>query len=929
MRFKLFLSLLLSAALSTMAQTAVVSGSVVDADTGSPISGAIVSVQGQGISVTTSPSGDFRISNVRPGETVITVQAPGYDEGAVQALLFNGQSVSAGQMRLYPEFAENEFLTEANTEALIDESTLEDEEGNAQNVGALTGSNDDLFYRFTRYGVQPLYSNYRGYNSTWQETYINGLPMNDLMRGGFSFQQLGGMTSKAVRAFSNSTATVGLNASAYGFGNIGGSQNFSTITENYSPGFSGGLSYTNSNYKYRALASYNTGMQDNGLALTAAAMFRYADEGVVPGTFYTAGSFFLSGEKKFNDHHSLTASFWMNPRRYAASKSAVQQVFDLTGDNLYNPTWGYQNGEKRSDNIRENFDPTLMFNYIYKSEKTTVNTGAALRWVHYARTRLSYYNGNDPRPDYYKNLPTYWTTLGNDNPEMAALYTDLWENNEEWRQIHWDGMYQANYLNNYQNQFLPEDKQKGATYIQQMEHSNQFNFILGSHINHRLNDHMTLQGGINFNYTKTFDYATVRDLLGGEFWVDVDGFAERELNNPDASSDIVQNDLNHPNRRAVKDDRIGWDYNIYALKAQAWLQNQINTAHWDVNYGLSMSYEQFYRDGLMRNGRAPENSFGKSSTVRFNDAMLKAGATYKLDGRNYFSINMMYGTNAPVINDVYISPRIKDTTVNDPKSTRIFSIDGHYTWNYRRFRGSIGAYFTDMQDATERYGFWDESLNAFCNFALNGVRRQYKGIELGMAYQITSDLRATFAGTFSRYRYANNPMGTRSVENGLNPDITNQFFLKNYYCTSTPQTAFNIGLNWNAPKRWFFTVDASWLADYYVRLAYPRHQVISGLAGYAGTEQNLESLVDQFTSQEKLKNQWVMNASIGKLIYINRKVSLNINVGVSNLLNNRNLITQATEQFRIDTKTYNPNAYPTKYMYAQGIKVFANASVRF
>ena len=105
--------------------------------------------------------------------------------------------------------------------------------------------------------------------------------------------------------------------------------------------------------------------------------------------------------------------------------------------------------------------------------------------------------------------------------------------------------------------------------------------------------------------------------------------------------------------------------------------------------------------------------------------------------------------------------------------------------------------------------------------------------------------------------------------------------------------------------------------------------MISGLAGYAGTEQNLESLVDQFTSQEKLKNQWVMNASIGKLIYINRKVSLNINVGVSNLLNNRNLITQATEQFRIDTKTYNPNAYPTKYMYAQGIKVFANASVRF
>lgn len=926
MRLTLFLSLLLSAVLSTMAQTAVVTGSVVDADTGSPIPGAVVTIPDQGISVTTGPAGDFRISNARPGETTITIVAPGYEGSASQALLYNGQSIDTGALRMFADFADNEFVTDNQNELLFDETMLDDESGNSQSVNALTGSNDDIYFRFSRYGYSPLYSNYRGYNSVWSDTYINSLPMNDLVRGGFSFQQLAGMTS---RAFRNSTATVGLGAASYGFGNIGGSQNFSTITEGYAPGFNGTLSYTNSNYKYRAMATYSTGMQANGLALTVSAIGRYADEGVVPGTFYTAGGFFLSGEKMFNKNHSLTLTFWMNPRRYANGKATVQEAIDLSGDKLYNPTWGWQEGKKRSDNIRENFDPTLMLNYIYKTEKTTVNTGAALRWVHYARTRLAYYNGNDTRPDYYKNLPSYWTMLGNDNPEMAAYYTNLWENDEDFRQLDWDSFYEVNYLNNYQNQSLPESQKKGSTYIQQMEHSNQFNFILGSTINHRLNDNMSLQGGLNFNYTKTMDYATVKDLLGGEFWTDVDGFAERELNNPNASADIIQNDLNNPNRRAVKGDRIGWDYSIYALKAQAWLQNQINLAKWDVNYGITMSYEQFYRQGYMRNGRAPQNSFGESSTLRFNDAMIKAGATYKLDGRNYFTLQAQYGTVAPVINDVYISPRVKDTTIGDPKSTRVFSIDGRYTWNYRRFRGSISAYFTDMSDAVERYGFWDESLNAFCNFALSGVHRQYKGIELGMAYQITNSLRATFAGNFSRYRYANNPWGTRSVENGLLPDQTNQFFLKNYYCTSTPQTAFNIGLAWNAPKNWYFNIDASWLADYYVRLAYPRHQIIDGLASYMGTEQKLTEAVDAFTDQEKLNNQWVMNLSIGKSIYINRKVSLNFNVSVSNLLNNRNLITQATEQFRIDTKTYNPNAFPTKYMYAQGTKVFVNAGIRF
>ena len=48
-----------------------------------------------------------------------------------------------------------------------------------------------------------------------------------------------------------------------------------------------------------------------------------------------------------------------------------------------------------------------------------------------------------------------------------------------------------------------------------------------------------------------------------------------------------------------------------------------------------------------------------------------------------------------------------------------------------------------------------------------------------MAYQITSSLKATFAGNFARYRYANNPMGTQSFENGLHPDITTKYYLKN------------------------------------------------------------------------------------------------------------------------------------------------------
>lgn len=930
MKLKLFPLMLLGAAVPSVAQTAAVSGTVVDAGTGAPVSGATISIQDQGITVTTGPAGDFRISTALPGEAVLTVSAPGYAAGATQLRLYNDQSVNAGNVILVSD-DDNEFVVfteDNNNELLFDESMLEDEEGNGQNVTALTGASDNIYYKFTRYGYSPLYSNYRGVGSRYQETYINSLPMNDLIRGGFSFSQLGGMTS---RAFRNNTSTIGLGASAYGFGGISGSQNFNTITDTYAPGFNGSLSYTNSNYNYRAMATYSSGLTDNGFALTISAIGRYSKEGVVPGTFYNSGGLFVSLEKVFDKKNSLTMTLWGAPTQYANGKSTVQEVYDLVGDNLYNPTWGWQSGKKRSDNIREKFDPTAMLTWLHKGEKTTLTTSAAFRWTSFARTRLNYYKANDPKPDYYKNLPSYFI-YGQDTPEWGLYdyYTNLWENNIGGiQQIDWDAMYLANHLNNIQNQSLPADQKKGSSYIQQMEHSKQFNFIVGSTLNHRFTDNITFQAGLNFNYTRSSDYMTIKDLLGGEFWVDVDPFSDRDMYDPSANPDILQNDLDHPNRKVVKGDRFGYDYDIHAMKLQAWVQNQHKYAHWDINYGASFSWEEFYRFGHMRNGRAPENSLGKSKTLDFEDFAVKAGVTYKLDGRNFFTVQAQYSTDAPLISDVYISPRIKDTTIKDPKSQKTISVDAQYNWNYRRFRGSIGAYFINMDDAVERMGFYDESLNTFCNFALNGVKRQYKGIELGMAYKILPSLTASFAGTYAKFQYKNNPMGMRSVENGLYADTEQTVYLKNYTCTSTPQLAFNIALDWQAPKMFFVNVNASYLADYYVKLAYPFHEQMPGMWEVANNTEEVEALMETYADQPKLDNQWVLNASVGKLIYINRSLSLNLNLSVSNILNNKDLVINAFQQSRVDTKRYNINSFPTKLQYAQGIKVYFNVGVRF
>lgn len=64
------------------------------------------------------------------------------------------------------------------------------------------------------------------------------------------------------------------------------------------------------------------------------------------------------------------------------------------------------------------------------------------------------------------------------------------------RQINWDALYQANYLANMQQEGLPYSERKGSVYVFENRVSNQFQFHLNSNINHRINDQMSLQGGI-------------------------------------------------------------------------------------------------------------------------------------------------------------------------------------------------------------------------------------------------------------------------------------------------------------------------------------------------------------------------------------------------------------------------------------------------
>jgi hypothetical protein len=921
MRLKLFVLLLLAVTMPMLAQNATIVGNVINANTGSPVSGASVVLQNKDVTTTTDFNGGFRLKSDAAGSEYITIICDGFMSSGFDVNFIAG-TTDLGEIRLQPTAdSAIDYYGDAS-DLLFDEAVMEDEDGNSQGISSLTGANDDIYYNTASYNFSPMYFNYRGYDSQYQSVYINGIKFNDLVRGRFNFSSLLGMTS---RAFRNKTTTIGIAASNYGFGDLGGSVNYNTTTDLYAPGFNGSVSYTNSAYMLRGMLTYASGVNKHGWAYTISAIGRYANEGVVEGTFYNSGGLFLSLEKILNKNNSLVLTAFGGPTQRATAGATYQEAYDLTGDNLYNPFWGYQNGEKRSSRITETFDPTVILNWLYKKGNTSVNTAAAVRWVNYSRSALQYYKANDPNPTYYRYLPSYYLDDDGNPTEQSEYYTHLWQTDVNTRQINWDELYQINYLNNNQNLSLSDADKKGSSYILENRVNNQFNAMFNSYVNTRLTDVVSLQAGVDFNYTKSSNYKTVRDLLGGEFWIDIDPFSDRDIT---IAPDNLQNDLDNPNRRVYKGDKFGYNYDINALQANAWLQNTITLPHWDINYGLKMSYTQFQREGYMRNGRAPENSLGKSALLHFDDATFKAGATYKINGRNQLVAHFEYGSRAPLADNVFIAPRVKNTTIENPESERDLSFDASYVWSYRRFRGALTGFYTAMNNVVERTGFYDDRYNTYAIYALSGVKRAYRGVELGMSYKITPSLSATFAGTYSRYQYKNNPKGTRSFENGLYADTTQTVYLKNFYVGSTPQVQANLGLDYQAPKNWFFNVNGTFQGDSYVNLSPAYHEELADLWQKYSTEEELKAKIEELSTQDKLKNAFTLNLSIGKAIYL-RKVSLNFNLNINNVLNNKNVVTYAYQQGRLDTSNYDRNAYPNRLQYAQGVRVFFNVGVRF
>ena len=715
------------------AQTRLV-GRIINSDQ-QAIEGVTVTLVNQGFTTTTNSEGKFSLTYLEAGDEEVIIEAIGYISDVVLVLLEENQLNDMGDVVM-----QTDFITEAREEVLLNlnEMDLNDDEGKSQSIASASSASQDVFNSTVSFAWSNARYRGRGYEQIYEENYIEGLSFNSAERGQFNFSAMGGLND----ATRYKEVVEGIEANNFTFGSIGKATNYLQSATNYAQGWKVALAGTNRNYKGAARATYSTGLMENGWAFAAQLAWRYSPyidiKGQIgEGISYSSVGYFFTAEKQWGKDMRLSLITFGAPTRRGQSAALTQETFDLTnqynktswGHNNYNPYWGYQNGKVRNSRVVHSYDPTAIASFDWKiDENQQLKVAAGYHYSMYSNSALTFYNAPDPRPDYYRNLPSFlwdghigkdgrfiqtnindqnlgenqqvpggyldgWIAPGIDKETYTTLVNQWTSRDDKATQIDWDALYAANYANNVNN---PEGS---ARYMVERRHNDIQEAVANANYRNTAFDHLTITAGLELKASQGIHYKTVDDLLGGKQWIDVDPFAERDIKELATNigltqadiENVKQNDLRNPNA-AVKDNgRFGYDYRINMANAKIWAQNEWSWNEVDFYYALQLTYSSMQRTTDMLNGRAwylaklnPDDAWyylannadavlnGQDVPTRlvgtahhFVDPAFKVGATYKIDGRNQLKLNAMAETKAPLARDAYISPRVHDRAVEN------------------------------------------------------------------------------------------------------------------------------------------------------------------------------------------------------------------------------------------------------------------------
>lgn len=752
----------------------------------------------------------------------------------------------------------------------------------------------DLYAEHTSFNLPYISVKRRGLDFRDESASVGGVPLASRYFG-------------AMRLLGADEVRYGGLAAAEGItGGVGGVRLFRFSDEYPQASRYAAVSFTDRNYLAGARLSVTQPL-GRGWSGTAALDARTGRDIHVDGVFTNALTASLRAVKRFGEGHQLSLTLIVPPSLRGTRLSSTEEAFRLTGDRLYNPAWGFQNGKVRNSRVRREFVPLAVIAYrVPVSPSTSLAAGLGAEYGVRKYSALGWYDARTPMPDNYRYLPSY---TGDRETEQA------WRSNDtRYTQIDWDELIARNRMAAGHAVYALEDRAERLRNLH-------LDVLFTTAIDARL----TLRYGLVCRLAQSRLYKQMRDLLGGGYITDIDQY----LVDDDTYGNLFQNDLRHPGRTIRKGDRFGYDYALTARQADLRLHAEYRSDRLRADLALSLGAATMYRRGYYEKELFPgAHSFGRSRRMRFTPYTLKATAGWSFSPRSYLEASAAAEAALPAAADLFYQPQYNNRVIDDPVPERRYAVEINYNFTGETLTLRLSAYACATLDGVETRRYYDDMAGVFCDMAATGVGSMACGVEAAADIRLSYRWRLSLAASAGRYKFIRNPRITllSDVDNSV-VDARAESYLKGCTPGGAPQLTASAELGYYGPKGWGFKASTGYAGARYVEPSFVRRTERIARQGGLTPE-----MFDAFTRQERLDDALTLDAALFKTFWFDRS-RLTASLILRNLPGDSDTVYSAYESQRVrrirsgDTLFYAPHA--TRYTYAYPRSFYLTISYRF
>ncbi len=715
----LLIAVMAVCSVSAFAQTTTVKGQLVDAETGEPLVGAAVMVEGTSQGSVTDVDGYFKQS-VAANATLV-FKYVGYKD-LKQKIARKGASVDLGVIKMQPDAVMLADVTITSSIAVarktpVAVSTVNpvfiEEKLGTQEFPEVLKSTPGVYVTKDGGGFGDAQTRIRGFESENVAMMINGVPMNGMENQKVYWSNWSGLSDVT----SSMQVQRGLGASKVASPAVGGSINIITKSTDAKKG--GFVSYAMGNDGYnKMLFSVSSGLTKDGWAFTLLGGKTWGD-GYIMGTDFEGYNYFASVTKRFNDNHQLTLSAfgapqWHNQRNYnnALSIKEWQRVQQYTGEKSpyrYNPTFGYRKGQVFNSNRNSYHKPQISLNHLWQIDhKSSLSTAL------YASIGRG--NGYSGTGDSANRSKWYGATNGKVNNTFR----------------HPDGTFDYDAIDE-----MNAASTTGSKMVMAKSMNNHEWYGLLSTYTTKFGEYLDFYGGIDLRYYKGLHQNIITDLFSGQYFVDYNRNSVRPENNAAA------NDASFAKQKLGVGDVVYRDYDGYVMSEGVFAQLEYNREKLSTFVSGSLSntgywrYDRFYYD----------EARAKSGKKNYLGGNIKGGANYNLTENHNIFFNAGFISRAPMFDTSFINSQNSHERNPDARNEKVMSFELGYGYRSKVFSANVNAYYTQWKDKSLYDSYTDNGTGERYVLNMTGANAKHMGIEVDLEAKPTRWLSVT--GMFS------------------------------------------------------------------------------------------------------------------------------------------------------------------------------------